>query len=147
MKQINELESIWENHGVFDLLKEKYHQRIMDMFDWENIEDDVEDVKDVGFPMWENGSYKACYIGTVFNIFPSGKYYTPWWTTNQTPKYYTPSWTTNETPKEVLKDRIFEEELEGILDDKDMWYESGVDDPTDIFFCKYLTAEEKGGEK
>jgi hypothetical protein len=66
--------------------------------------------------------YYADFIGTVFYVMPSGKFYMPWACSNIT-------WL------EAAQDHCFREGLESELDKHGFWLESGEGDPCDLFIC------------
>jgi hypothetical protein len=69
-------------------------------------------------------SYDSCivaseFLGTVFALTPSGKYYMPW--------------TTNQTVKDVIKDQAFHNALNDVAEKNGMCITCGECDPCDIF--------------
>ncbi len=60
-----------------------------------------------------------CWLGTVFGIYPSGKFYMPW--------------TTNQTRSDVIKDECFHEALEEVAGRYGLFITSGEGDACDIF--------------
>ena len=67
------------------------------------------------------------FLGTVFALAPSGKYYMPW--------------TTNQTAKDEIRDQAFYEALDTVADEHDLWIENGEGDPCDIFACVAIPVE------
>jgi hypothetical protein len=67
--------------------------------------------------------YYAQYVGTVFNMTPSGKYYMPFASSNI-------------SVKEAAIDEFWREEFEIVLEEEGCWNEGGQGDPCDIFICK-----------
>jgi hypothetical protein len=67
--------------------------------------------------------YYAIYVGTVFDMTPSGKYYLPFASSNV-------------SVKEVAIDEFWDDELEKMLSEENCWSESGEGNPCDIFICK-----------
>ena len=115
-RNILDIEDLWDRHDVWDRLYKRYKKEIHDSFyphliDWKVIED-------------EHGKYLQDFLGSVMSIMPSGKFYMPW--------------TTNQTQRDVIKDSAFMSALEDVLDEYDMWIESGEGDPTDLFVCARL---------
>ena len=106
---IDVLYKLWNKKGVFEKLEEKYKKEILERFNWENIKEEM------------NEHEGKVFIGSVFSMFPSGKFYMPW--------------TTNQSAKGVLKDEVFSDVLDEILSEKDMWWENSEADPCNIFFC------------
>jgi len=72
------------------------------------------------------GSY---YLGTVFALTPSGKFYMPW--------------TTNQTADDVERDSRWYEALEQVATKHEGWTESGEGDPTDMYFMRYWPTPER----
>lgn len=75
---------------------------------------------------------KSVYLGSVFSLSPSGKYYTPFASSN-----------VNE--KEAEEDEAWYQELEETAGKHGLFIESGIGDPTDIIVTKLVEARE-GGE-
>jgi len=112
---LDRLGEIWAKCNVEELLHQKYKEMIriwFSSFTFDGVE--MENM--------DGDTYLADYIGTVMNVFPSGKYYT--------------FWTTNQTVKDVLKDSAFREAFEEILEEHNMWLENGEGSATDLFICK-----------
>lgn len=70
------------------------------------------------------------YIGTVFSMMPSGKYYMPFARSNV-------------NAAEAVLDEAYREALEGVLEERGLFEMSGEGDPCDIFFCKVLPRERR----
>ena len=109
-----------DHRGFFRFLnvaKKQAQQAAIDAYnlvgdDWEEME------------TWEEDeTYLGQYIGTVFSLCPSGKYYTPFANSNV-------------DIMEATKDMYFYETLERLLNDKEYWLQSGEGDPCDLFVCK-----------
>ncbi len=90
----------------------------MDRFDWDNIKKEVEESEpnrdDYG------NLIKSAYLGSCFNIMPSGKYYTPWANSNV-------------TEEEAKQDEEFLEQLEAEANKHGLFIFAGEGDPTDMF--------------
>lgn len=71
------------------------------------------------FKDFEGDRRAETFLGTVFAIMPSGKYYMPW--------------TSNQTRIDQEKDSIFSETLESFLEEKGLYLTSGEGDPCDMF--------------
>ena len=84
-----------------------------------SIERNGEIIKDA----FEDNHYYAEYVGTVFNMTPSGKFYMPFASSNV-------------SVKEAAIDEFWQEEFERILSEEDCWQQSGEGNPCDIFICK-----------
>ena len=74
--------------------------------------------------------YYCSYIGTVFNVTPSGKYYVPFASSNV-------------SVKEAAIDQFWYEEYEKILEEENCWHGNGEGDPCDMFICKAYDKPEK----
>lgn len=70
------------------------------------------------------------YLGTVFSLTPSGKYYMPWACSNV-------------TDKEAEADSDWWDALDSYLEKFNMWSESGEGDPCDIFVCFFVEEKEQ----
>lgn len=66
--------------------------------------------------------YGAVYLGTVFSIMPSGKYWTFWACSNV-------------TEEEALADEAYQDLLEACADEAGGWIQAGEGDPCDLYFC------------
>ena len=131
------LGQIWVDHGVMEKLKARYLKQINEDAFWVQTLEKIYDA--VGDPNYLMNSYEVeefdeephvgVYVSTVFSMYPSGKYYTPWANSNV-------------TAKEALKDEIWGEALEEELTKRNLYMTSGEGDPCDIFFCKPFTKEE-----
>jgi hypothetical protein len=76
-------------------------------------------------PFMSDSIVASVYAGTVFNLTPSGKYYTPWASSNV-------------TEEEAEEDEAWSEELAEALEAAGLYAENGEGDPCDIFICRYL---------
>ncbi len=114
----NKLQNLWYKQGVFDLMEAKYKKQFEDI-------DFLEYEMDMGTVEGMDGEYKSLYIGTVFNIMPSGKYYMPFACSNV-------------SAKEALLDEIYMEVFDAVLLEHDMWLQPGEGDPCDMFVCKSI---------
>ena len=74
-----------------------------------------------------------CYLGTVMNIYPSGKYYMPW--------------CSNQTRTDETRDECYGAALEEFFDAAGMWIESGEGDPCDLFACCHVDTPETDEEE
>lgn len=81
--------------------------------DWEYVEKHGE--------LDEDGVMR-CFLGTVFSLTPSGKYYTAFASGNV-------------TDEEIAKDQLWWERMEDEAAGFDTWIESGEGDPCDIYIC------------
>jgi len=115
----------------------------------EIIEDAVEEIRTgkecIICETEEGGKLVTLYLGTVFNMFPSGKYYTPWACSNVEPcprcKGEGCNFCGNLGSREAYEDEIFREELEKQAEKYGGWVRSGEGDPCDIFFEMYIEEE------
>ena len=64
----------------------------------------------------------STYLGSVMNIFPSGKYWMPW--------------TTNQNSEDMRRDSAFAQALDKVAEKFGGWIETGEGDPTDLYFVK-----------
>jgi len=71
--------------------------------------------------------YLSEYVGTVFNVMPSGKYYMPW--------------STNVTEREANLDEAFTDGMEAYAFKRGFWFENGEGDPCDMFCCTNCSEE------
>jgi hypothetical protein len=74
---------------------------------------------------WEltgDGWKRSVYLGTVFSLVPSGKYYMPWACSNV-------------TEAEAELDQEWYEAVEEQFEAYNMWLEGG-EDPCDLFACE-----------
>jgi hypothetical protein len=64
--------------------RDKRYRRDIRQWDWEKIRAEaLSNPNEQG--EWEEEHYGSCFIGSVFTLTPSGKFYTPWATSNLTP--------------------------------------------------------------
>ena len=86
--------------------------------------------------VWEENDIDDCvenrgiFIGTVFDLLPSGKYYTPWANSNV-------------NLEEASKDETWFSEVEEELDTIGCCLESGEGDPCDLFVAEYRSKNRK----
>lgn len=85
--------------------------------DWEVAES--EDNYHEGYP----DTCEAYFLGTVFAIMPSGKYYTAWANSNV-------------TDQEAYQDQHMMDFLEEFAGIHNCWIESGMGDPCDLFLYR-----------
>ena len=87
----------------------------------------------------EGNPVKRTFLGSVFSLFPSGKYYMPWANSNVNPcprcKGKGCNFCSHLGSREAYEDEIFGETLEKAAGKKEGWIESGEGDATDIFLC------------
>ena len=124
------LADLWHEKNVYEKLKAMHEKKIRNLFHWDFIHDFLnKQDKDAIMNFWEhkNGEEPVygMYICSVFSLFPSGKYYTPWANSHV-------------TAKEALQDEVFREALENVLYEKGLYMVHGEGDPCDIFFCKEI---------
>ena len=87
--------------------------------------------------------FRSLYIGKVFDIYPSGKYYTPFASSNLEPcpvcegtGQYNGSecqYCDGYGSREALLDEVFHQKLENELQKYGIFLTSGEGDPTDVF--------------
>jgi len=114
----------------------------------EIIKDAIEEIKTGKGYIYEDeegDKIMSLYLGTVFNLFPSGKYYTPWACSNvelcPRCKGEGCNFCGNLGSREAFEDEIFREELEKQAEKYGGWITSGEGDPCDIFFEMYIEEE------
>jgi len=73
--------------------------------------------------------YISVYYGSILDLTPSGKYYTPFANSNI-------------TEDEADADETYWSELESVLSSHNLWYESGEGDPLDIYICGHIEETE-----
>ena len=127
----DKLSDIWGKHGVFDKLAERYKVQIESEWHWDAIHKEL-DKKDPDYLVngyeveeWEEDPIYGIYIGSVLNMAPSGKYYQPFACSNV-------------TAKEALKDEIYWETLDKVLEEHGLWCQSSEGDALDMLFCKVI---------
>lgn len=100
---------------IFDL------QKIRTLLDAEPWEEDK----------YNNSETRRIFIGTVFSLMPSGKYYVPWACGNV-------------TEEEAAKDEEWQEQATNELATINCWLTSGEGDPCDLFVgeCRDIEMEE-----
>jgi len=104
-----------------EILKAKYRKEISS-WNWTGLKADCEKAEptvDIFSDDYPNGKTYMTFIGTVFVIMPSGKYYMPW--------------TTNQTKHDVEKDTAFGEVLDEIASDHGLFVTSGEGSASDLF--------------
>lgn len=90
-------------------------------WDWTEIKSNAQSNVTID-PYDGKGLYGTSYLGSVFAIMPSGKYYTAYARLNV-------------TKRETRLDEIYFEALEHIASEYGLWIESGEGDPCDLFAC------------
>ncbi|RLG42607.1 MAG: hypothetical protein DRO05_00590 [Thermoproteota archaeon] len=110
----------------------------------EIIEDGIEKINNGRGEIYENEDGEkivSVFLGTVFQIFPSGKYYTPWARSNLEPcpqcRGKGCNFCGNLGSREAFEDQLFYEELERQAEKYNAWITNGEGDPCDIFLEKY----------
>lgn len=101
--------------------------------DYEAIKEQLEEAewdRDLGDP--EGGEVRRVFLGTVFALCPSGKYYTPWACSNV-------------TEEEAERDNAWYEEVEAELEKFDASLVHGEGDPCDLFAEQYREVEDGDG--
>ena len=91
--------------------------------------DFIASIAESGFEIAESWAmdepYETQYMGSVFTVTPSGKYYMPWANSNV-------------NIIEAAKDSMFYEIVERELDKLGYWLESGEGDPCDLFVSRSI---------
>lgn len=88
----------------------------------------------------EGNIVESVFLGSVFSIYPSGKYYTPWANSNvevcNRCKGKGCDFCGYLGSREAFEDELFTEFLEEYADN--CWIESGEGDPCDIFLVRLV---------
>lgn len=112
---------MYKGFNRHEVLKKKYKAEILS-WNWNGLKEDCETsepVTDIFGEDYPNDKIYSTFVGTVFAIMPSGKYYMPW--------------TTNQTKHDVEKDSAFEEVLTEVAENHGMFVFNGEGDPCDLF--------------
>jgi hypothetical protein len=112
-----------------DARREKYRKGLIEDTNFDGLKVDCLDnvFEDCGEQRAET------FLGTVFAIMPSGKYYMPW--------------TSNQTRIDEEKDSVFMEALESILEENGLYLTSGEGDPCDMMVGLIDVPEEEEEEE
>jgi hypothetical protein len=100
-----------------ELLYERYVEEVKS-WDWGKLEGAVEFLS-----LFKQDFVPDVFIGTVFDLMPSGVYYTPWACSNV-------------TTYAAKKDELFREALEVVANEHGMAVVCGEGDPCDLFLTK-----------
>jgi len=125
------LAELWNKSKANTLLYAKYREEIESEYKWNRIISELDArfeeylMNEYEVKTWDEDPCYGIFVGTVFNMTPSGKYYLPFACSNV-------------TIKEALKDEIFWSAMEDVLEEKELFHQSGEGDPCDVFFCKCL---------
>lgn len=110
-----------EEADIIERLIPIYEKKIEENIRWDYVEKQCkeysaeEDGETIGF----------CLLGSVFEIMPSGKYWT-WWAYGNTSQH------------ERIKDTAYSEALEKVASNHHYWIQSGEGDACDLFICKSI---------
>lgn len=96
--------------------------------DWKEIRKEL-DLQDWEKDDFDETESRRIYIGTVFNLLPSGKYYQPFACSHV-------------TDEEAELDEEWYEALEAELNEHGMFYDCGEGDPCDMFVGEFRYNEE-----
>lgn len=110
-------------------LTKRYTAEIKESFDFEAIKAECEQNKELDY---EDQLVGLSFIGTVFSLMPSGKYYA--------------FWTSNQTETDELQDSCYYDALESVFSDYGMFITSGEGDPCDLFAGMTFDNEENDNE-
>jgi hypothetical protein len=94
------------------------------------IESNLPYMERMEHPDFDGDLVETTFLGTVFTLYPSGKFYTPWANSNV-------------SIVEAAKDAIFQECLEYTAEKQGCFVESGEGDPCDIFLSRVVESEEE----
>lgn len=106
---------------------EEYKAEI-ESWDWKTIKENALANPQEDF---EGNKIGTEFLGSVFALAPSGKYYMPW--------------TSNQTDEDITEDEKFYQALDDVAEANGMYIESGEGDPCDIFAS--ITIENKINEE
>ena len=106
----------------YEILTRRYTAEVKGCFDWSFIKRDAE--SNPQQPEGADEEYGCHYLGTVFGIMPSGKFYMPW--------------TSNQTRSDEVKDSCYWDALNAIAGEHGCWVENGEGDPCDLFIWCHL---------
>ena len=106
-----------------DLTKE-YSERI-NSANWASL---VAEAQSEPYDDGDGNTIGAVFLGAVFSLMPSGKFYMPW--------------CTNQTWRDVVKDQLFMELLEAKASEHGGWIQNGEGDPCGLFFAVHVESVE-----
>ena len=106
----------------YEILTRRYRQELRECFDWDRIKRAAEQNPDQ--PEGSAEEFGCHYLGSVFGIMPSGKFYMPW--------------TTNQTRADVIKDQCYFDALQAMAAEHGCWVENGEGNPCDVFVWCHL---------
>lgn len=111
-----------------DKLFAEYLKNIRELFDWEGLKQECLDNLEEDYEN-PNQLIGACYLGSIMDLFPSGKYYT--------------FWTSNQTEGDTFQDGIFGEALDTVANEYGLYISSGENDPTDVLAYLVVDKDEE----
>jgi hypothetical protein len=114
----------------------------------EIVEAYIDDLKDAEIQEDLDGEkIKSVFIGTVFSLSPSGKYYTPWACSNLSPcprcKGRGCDYCGDVGSREAFEDQVFYEALYEVASRYDAQIEFGEGDPCDLFLVQAVEEEQE----
>ena len=104
-------------------LYKRYKAELREGIDWEALKAELESMKDnSGYVREDESGIKAVetFMGTVFALTPSGKYYMPWACSNV-------------TAREAYRDEQWHAALEALCSERGLYVTSGDGDPCDLY--------------
>lgn len=106
----------------------------------------VADLEDYGAKTDDGDAIESTFLGTVFSVMPSGKYYMPWANSNvdlcPRCKGNGCDYCGGLGSREAHEDEIMQEALEAEAGKLGCYVESGEGDPCDLFLCRVVEQEE-----
>lgn len=105
----------------FNRLVSEYTAQIENDFDWDDIKESCKDSIDEYNEADYGDFIGRDYLGTVFSLMPSGKYYA--------------AWTSNQSSYNEFIDSAYSEALNKVADKHGLFVENGENDPCDLFAC------------
>lgn len=125
-----------------DRIQEQYKQEI-ENWNWNFIRIEAREYPQESF--YDEEEYFSCYLGSILNIYPSGKYYLPFACSNldrcehcRGKGYFGKIRCikcNGYGSSEAFLDELFAEALEEVSSDHGFWIESGDGCSTDLFAC------------
>lgn len=111
-----------------DTWTEEYTAQLRQDFNWDTLVEEAKDNPQESYDC-DGRMFGYAFLGTVFSLTPSGKYYTPWANSNASDNH-------------AARDECWREALDKIAEEFGGWIENGEDDPCDIFFVVEIEEEQ-----
>lgn len=114
-------------------MAQTFYSQILHTWNWDAVREEAENNPQEDSPCHDFDLLGYCYLGSVFSVMPSGKYYTAWACSNA-------------TEREAERDERYMEALEKVARKYGGWIEPGEGDPCDLFFVCHVDKEEEETE-